>query len=461
MSNRTRWQVPAIVACSLAAVSATVASAQQHPATTTTPEQLQQQVESLQQQINALRAQQDQAATQAAQKADIDRVMQDAAGRSAPASLQATATDFTAGYKSGKFIIQSADGSFSINPNLQLQVRNVTNIRDTGDDTITENGFELRRAKLGFAGNVFSKDLTYEFLFEVPRNSGAVNLQDAWARYRFAPSWLVRLGQFKNPLGKEQTGSSKRLLAAERSLLNELLINGDDYIQGASLIYAPEDGPLRVEVAGTDGTLQSNTNFRDVSGTTPDTRPNWGAAGRAEYQIIGKGFKGYDDYSAMNQPEPLLVVGGGVDFTEDGTVDSILTYTVDAQFETGTGFGLFGAMIGRSVENFNGAGDDADDIGFLVQASQMLGVTWAKAEWEVFGRYDITILDDERVADPFDDQVHEITVGLNGYFRRHASKVTIDFTYLPNGSPSTADSAGIISSPEDQFVIRAQYQLLI
>ncbi len=454
MSLCTRWHMPAVVACSLG-LTATVASAQQ-----LTPEQLQQQVQSLQQQIDALKTQQDRASKEAAEKASIDRVMEDANSRSMPAAMQSGSSDFTAGYKSGKFIIQSADGAFSLNPNLQLQIRNVTNVRDTGDETISENGFELRRAKFGFLGTAFSPDLTYEFLFEVPRNSGAVSLQDGWARYKFSPNWSVRGGQFKNPLGKEQTGSSKRLLAAERSLLNELLINGDDYVQGITLGYGPKDGKLKGEFGVTDGTLQSNTNFRDVSGTTPDTRPDFGVAGRAEYQLMGEGFKGYDDFTAMNQTTTLLVVGGGADFTQTGGTD-LVTYTLDAQFETSKGLGVFGAMIGRYTNELAATGEEANDIGFLIQASQMLGVTWAKAEWEVFGRYDITMLDGDRVADPFEDDVHEITIGVNGYFRRHASKVTFDVTYLPNGSPTTVDSAGVIASPEDQFIIRAQYQLLI
>jgi hypothetical protein len=162
----------------------------------------------------------------------------------------------------------------------------------------------------------------------------------------------------------------------------------------------------------------------------------------------------------MLQTDTMLVLGAGVDFTQNGDAD-LLTYTVDAQFETSKGLGLFAAVIGRSQTELNAAGADADDFGFLVQASQMLGTTWAKAEWEAFVRYDVTMLDEVRVAAPFEDEVHEFTVGVNGYFRGHASKVTLDFTYLPNGSPQNVDGAGILQSDDDQFLIRAQYQLLI
>lgn len=448
MSHRTRWSVPAIVAGSLACSTALVAQAADGPSQV----DMQQQIQALQQQIDQLKSAQQAAAA----SATVDSVLKDADLRSTP-TLQASATDFTAGYKGGKFILQSTDGNFSLNPNFQIQVRNVTNHSENGGVENTENGFELRRAKFGFAGNVYSKDLTYELLFEAARNTGAVSMQDAWVRYRFAPSWLVRLGQFKDPLAKEQLGSSKRLLAAERSLLNELLIGGDNYVQGISLIYGPKESPFKAEVALTDGTQTANTNFRD---DVPATRPDFGVAGRGEYQILGKDFKGYEDYSAMNQTEPLLVLGAGADFTQNGDTD-LITYTFDVQFETTKGLGLFGAVLGRSTDDFDGAGAGADDIGFLIQAGQMLGVTFAKAEWEAFARYDFTDLDDARVAAPFDNEVHEFTIGLNGYFRGHSSKVTLDATYLPNGSPQTVDGAGILQSDDDQFVIRAQYQLLI
>jgi hypothetical protein len=437
MFQRTRWFTPAIIAGVFGATGALTAAP--------SPEQLDQQIQLLQKQVEELKTSQD--------------LRPAAAATNKQAGDSSAAGNFTAGYKNGKFLIQSDDGKFSLSPNLQLQVRNVTNSRDNGGETTGENGFEIRRAKFGFTGNAYSKDLTYEFLWETSRSSGAVSMQDAWARYQFTPGWSVRLGQFKDPLGKEQTGSSKRLMAAERSLLNELLIGGDDYIQGISLGFAPEGGRLRGEAAFTDGSQQGNTNFRDVSGATPDTRPDYGVAGRFEFQAIGDKFKGYDDFTAMKQKQNMLVFGAGADFTQTGD-SNLITYTADAQFENAHGLGLFGAVLGRNQSQFNAAGDSVNDFGFLVQASQMLGVTFAKAEWELFARYDQTDMDSARGA-AFEDSVQEITLGLNGYFHGHNSKITLDATYLPNGSPVAQDGAGILQSDGDQFLFRAQYQLLL
>jgi hypothetical protein len=438
------------------------------------------QIAQLRQQLDALQAKADTDAKVATTTAATDAVLKDAEARSIP-SLQATkATDFTAGVKNNKFIIQSADGSFSLSPYVQFQVRNVSNYRDN-DDTVApsgstfENGFELRRLKVGAAGNLFSKKLSYDFLFDVPRNSGAPVAQFAWARYKFADDWSVRLGQFKNPLGKEQTTSGSRQIAAERSLLSDLLIGGDNPVQGIGLIFAPADSRFRFETAFTDGTNNNNTNFRDTTATfnaagvptAVDTRLDWGIAGRAELQLIGEKFSGYEDFTALTQKEQSLIVGAGADVSQNGNF-TVLTYTADALYKTPTGLSLFGAVIGRSQENVDTDAAvatetlaDFDDIGFVAHVAQVLPHKWAKAQWEVFGRYSLTALDDDSVAAAFENDVHEITAGVNAYFQGQNVKLTVDVTYLPNGSPVTSDGNGVIQSTDDQFVIRGQFQLLI
>jgi len=49
----------------------------------------------------------------------------------------------------------------------------------------TENGFELPRMKLILDGNIFTTNLTYQFIWATDDTSGDLGLQDAWARYHF------------------------------------------------------------------------------------------------------------------------------------------------------------------------------------------------------------------------------------------------------------------------------------
>ena len=54
-------------------------------------------------------------------------------------------------------------------------------------------------------------------------------------------------------------------------------------------------------------------------------------------------------------------------------------------------------------------------------------------------------------------------MGLNFYMKGHTAKLTIDGTYLPNGTPSNQTGIGILDpdNDEDQFLLRTQFQLLI
>jgi hypothetical protein len=374
---------------------------------------------------------------------------------------------FTAGYKNGKFLIQSADGNFVFHPWLQLQFRNVTNWRENGkgpgDDDL-ENGFELRRVKLGFDGNLFSPDMTYLFDWATDRNSGQLILEEAWARYQFTGDWAVRGGQLKDPFAHESLVSSKRLLAVERSLLNDTFTGGDNFVQGVTLMYQPggNKGGLRVEGAFTDGAKNNfNQNFQDF----PTTNADFGGAVRAEYKVFGD-WAAYDQFTALGVKNDLLVLGAGADFTEIGHTN-VLLQTLDAQYATPNGLAVYAAYLGRYTADgppqatpvTGPATTTADyyDWGFLVQGSYLI-----RQKWEPFVRYDYMRLSQEGLAAGANGKVSEITAGVNWYVVQQAAKLTLDFTYLPNGTPIADSGADILANNDDsEFLIRAQFQLLL
>ena len=119
-------------------------------------EDLKAQIDALQRKVESLEARQTSAADV---DATVRRVLADADRRSQLLAVEG----FTSGYDKGKFILRSSDGNFSFSPLAQLQVRYVGNYReDTGTpkENSYDDGFEIRRAKFGFAGNVYSPDLT-------------------------------------------------------------------------------------------------------------------------------------------------------------------------------------------------------------------------------------------------------------------------------------------------------------
>jgi hypothetical protein len=418
---------------------------------------------------------QDAAGPAGVEPAGADDVVRDAERRSTPQFMQTGG--FTAGYSKNKFLIQDEAGNFVMNPNFQLQFRHVANFRsennadpdDPSSDSQVDSGFEIRRMKFAVDGNMFGPDLTYKLQWATNRSNGQLLLEEAWVRYALRDfageatrDLAVRAGQFKDITYHEEVTSSKRQLAVDRSLMNEQLAGGlTDYVQGVTVIW--DDGveglPLRAEVGYTDGVNSDNTNFQDGGGnaTYGVASPDWGAVGRIEYLAMGT-WKQYDDFTAMGNTQDLLVFGAGAHYSEAGNGDAIF-HTVDVQYETGR-LGLYGAYVGVYGEPTGGSVTEGGvyDSGFLVQGGFMLN-----DKWELFGRYDMLMLDENRLGDGAEDTFSEITVGLNWYMKGHAAKFTIDGTFLPEGSPANDPGIGILDpdGDESQFVLRSQFQLLL
>ena len=466
MSKRA---IPAIVAAGSLGLGGAVAFA----ADKEQPSQQQ-----LMEQINALKAQVDQLqARQQAQQdrltarevdATVDSVLSDAERRSQ--LLQASG--FTAGYNKGKFVIQSEDGNFLLNPNFQLQVRYVYNYREEdaedtfAGDATNESGFEIRRMKVAFEGNVFSPNTKYKFQWATARQGGNLVLEEAAVTHKFSAEnpFAVKFGQYKDVTFHEEITSSKRQLAAERSLANEVLAGGQtDYIQGIALIW--DDGaeglPLGGEVGCADGPNSDNTNFVDGggSGNFGVANPDYGAYGRLEYLAMGD-WKQYDDFTARGNQQNLFVVGAGAFYTEAGDSTAIF-HTVDGQLELGDKLALYAAYYGVYSDAGDAGDDDEDDAGSVydfggvAQAGYML-----TSKLEAFGRYSLVSLDD---TGDDEDEFHEITAGVNYYFGGHAAKLTVDAVWLPDGTPGNETGIGQLDpdADEEQFVVRGQFQLLL
>jgi hypothetical protein len=418
-------------------------------------DELRQRIRALQQRLESLETS-SRPATAPAEPATVDAVLKDAERRSTP--LYGAAGGLTAGYDKG-FFIKSDDGNFLLKPSVQAQFRNVTNYeqdaRHDGEDDQFQNGFEWRRARFRFDGNAFSPKFTYSFVWDTSRSTGAVTLLDAWGQYQFADHWAVKAGQFKESVFHERDVSGYQQLAVDRSLTDALLGgNITDRVQGVSLIYGgTKDDKLRAEVAYHDGANSRNTDFRD--GTT-----NWGSGARVEFKPFGD-WANYKDLTAKGGKDNLLVVGAGADYTDRDGAD-VLLHTVDATYEIADRLAVYAAFHGAYTDPHEATGADSRyDWGVLAQAGYLLN-----KQWEVFGRYDVVVLDEDAVAAGSEDTFHEITGGVNYYLGKdgsylHRAKLSLDVSYLPNGAPSDQTQAGVLAATGDEIVVRAQFQLML
>jgi hypothetical protein len=360
----------------------------------------------------------------------------------------------SAGYDNGFYIKQN---DFSLRPSFHIQFRHVTDYRkdaknDGGSDI--QNGFEIRRLRPEFEGTLFSPDLAYLIQLDVNRVGGGVGLLDAWAKYRLADGWYVRVGQFKAAQTHEELVSDKRGLAAERSLQNELIGGGlVGRVQGISLIYGgyDKDKPLNAELTYHDGDRTLNTDFTDAG-------RNFGLAGRVEFQVVGD-WKDYRDFSAKGLTKDLLVLGAAIDVSQGDNFTQYLP-AIDLQWKNPGGFAVYAVGLAQIYNHRNGATEDSvTNWGVLVQGAYLVN-----AGFEIFGRYGLTKFEDDLATGQ--DTVHEITLGGNFFLFEsakafHRAKFTIDATLLPNGAPA-ATGAGVTGGTDTtELVIRGQFQLII
>jgi len=441
------------VAASVLFLSATALAAE--PTTQPTPAELMEQIKQLQSKVQELEKKQD-TQSQAAHQAEVDRVVaeleKDAQKRSQwlpPESLQA-------GYENNRFFLRSADGNFLLRPWFQWQVRNVTNFSENNGDYDVQNGFEIRRMKFGFDGNMFTPKLTYQFNWATNRNSGVPELENAWVRYQLTEEWGLLGGQFQDPFAHESLVSSKYGLAADRTLGTDVFTGGENYVQGVEAIYTRPT--WRAYAAFTDGARNDfNQNFQDF----PTNNADFGTAARFEYKVMGD-WKDYIEFSPYNLKKDLLVFGGALDYTEAGNTGAFMQ-TVDAQYNVTSGWTFYTAFIGRYV-------NDAPVSAATPAPAQFDGYDWTveamvgymlNRNWQPYLRYSYMHLTQQEVPGLQND-VNEFTAGINYYWYGQAAKFTIDFVYYPNGSPVNDTGSGVLANDgENEFLLRAQFQLLL
>lgn len=439
MFSSKRRSIPAMMAGALGLTGVAAFGQQAQPS----QQELLDTVKSLQAKVAQLESKQAQT-SYAADKALADRTVAEVIADAEKRSQLLAEGGLTSGWLKGKPIIQSDDGKFTMSPSFQLQFRGVASYLDesaaTGEDDF-DSGFEVRRMKFGLNGKYAEFD--YRFLWVANRSGGGISLEDVEVGYKLNDTMRVYLGQFKDPVHHEELVSSSRQAAVDRSLANELLGGGVlDRVQGVGVSY--ESGQLFGTVVLHDGANSDNTNYQAGTGS------EWGGAVRVEYTVFGD-KKQYADFSAMGNKGDMLVIGAGGDITGRAS-DNLYTYTIDAQWENAAGLGIYGAVLGQTVDGHSSESNDSN-FGAIAQVSYMLD-----AKWEVFGRGGWI---HNESAPSNDDDIFEITGGVNYYFYGHNAKFTADVTCLPNGSPADSGLGYRDSGDELQIVGRVQFQLAI
>lgn len=491
MKHTKKW--PQKTSAGLVITAATIAFAD--PGSSISPDQLhdlqqkiaqltaaQQELQSLKEQVAQLRAENhstwlDQRRAEEL-KAIVHDVLADADTR---ASLADTA--MTAGWNK-KFFLASADGKFLLNLGGQLQFRYIYNSRDNEASTSdgiddNESGFQFRRTKLNFEGHIGDPKLLYEAVIVADRNTGTIGLELGKIEHEFADGLSAVFGRYKAPFLREELTSSRRQLAVERSVVNEVYSLG--YTEGAGLTLKTDslraalminDGQNAGELGGTFASGKDfNNDHTDVAFTA-----------RLDARLSGD-WKQMDDFASWSgEPTGLFIgaafhyqnqeTGSGNDFNGDGdtadtgeSIDSFFSWTADGSVEI-AGFNAYAAFIGQHTQATDTGGPDLDNYGAVIQGGYMI----VPDKFEPFARYEWLSLDDEAPGNQTDVSI--VTVGANYYLSKHSAKFTLDVLYaldpITSSSTTSLYSGGFsglgllndAANEDGQVALRAQFQLL-
>lgn len=441
MSSTTR--VGFIAGASMLAVS-TVSLA----GTNAAPE-YDQRIADLERQIAELRGEQDAAAE--ARTAEVRSLVADALA-DADRRTSMLQSGGASGYDGG-FMIANGDGSFSLKMNGQIQARFVANLRDNSGADDTTYGFELRRTKLSFSGNIVDKTWGYKVKGAFSRgggNAGNFNLEDAYISKKMENGLKVKIGQFKSQFIREENISSGHQLAVDRSLSNELYNQG--FGQGIEVDYSQDR--FRVAVSVFDGAGTANT-------SALNQQSEFAMTARVDALVEGDGWDMFKDYSGARGQNYGVRVGGGIHFQRAafGTAamneTEIFGFTADAQAE---GDGWNAGLAFTYVEGDNNAADG--DALFIVAQ----GGYFFTDDLEGFVRWSYADLDDASglVTGGVMD-VSTITAGVNHYISGKNAKLSLDVVLGLDSIPSAQNGIGLAAdaaNEDGQLALRGQLQLL-
>lgn len=363
------------------------------------------------------------------------------------------ADGMNAGWDKG-FFLKNGDGTFALKIKGQTQFRYIWNNKDSADENTAS--FEMRRAKLEFSGNIYSKDLKYKVKGAFERNGGLFQLEDAYGEYVLGNGWQFKWGQYKPAFNPEETISSSKQLAVDRSVVNEIVNLG--FSQGVELNF--ENDTIQFAFGFTDGATLSPAGS---SGARANTRFNndtteYAFNARIDAKLIGDNWKQFEDFTSWSTDETALRIGAGI-FYQDGEYGTTaeetkwLQWTVDAQFESG-GFNLFGSVAGRHSDPSADAATSFDQFGIVVQGGYQI----VPDKFELFARYEWFDFDDAAA-----DDLSAATFGFNYYFHKHAWKWTTDLVWNFNAVPFSVTGVGLLSdgaTDSDQIAVRSQVQML-
>jgi hypothetical protein len=333
--------------------------------------------------------------------------------------------------------------------NVLEQVRWTFNNRsDSGTNEDQSWGFENKRTRLTFGGNMVDSTWSYKVAYyfaysnDVEFNGASPVLADAFVAKDMGGGLSFTVGQFKLPFSGEYGTDAGNLQFNDYSTISNAFADG--YGQGLMLSYSAD--AFRAAVAYVNALNQVDANWG--SGSPSD---EFALTGRAEFKLSGT-WDQFNNAMSFRGEEMGVLIGAGVNWADSNTAGEgdVFGATVDVTVDFG-GANVMGAFY---WDNNDDAAAPAGENpwGFTLQ-----GGVFVSDDVELVARYEYG--DPDANSNDFST----LTFGANWYLAQNTAKFGFNFGYAFDGiggiweTPATGnnwleDGAG----QDGQWMLQAQ-----
>jgi hypothetical protein len=371
----------------------------------------------------------------------VTDVLADADTRS---SLQGSGAG--AGYNGG-FFMSSADGNYSMKLNVLEQVRWTFNNRNdagTGEDQTW--GFENKRTRLTFGGNMVDSTWSYKVAYyfaytnDVEFDADGAVLADAFVSKDMGGGLSFTVGQFKLPFSGEYGTDAGNLQFNDYSTISNAFADG--YGQGLMLSYSAD--AFRAAVAYVNALSQVDADWG--AGSPSD---EFALTGRAEFKLSGT-WDQFNNAMSFRGEEMGVLIGAGLNWADSNTAGDgdVFGATVDVTVDFG-GANVMGAFYWDN----NDDSASENPYGFTLQ-----GGVFVSDEVELVARYEYGDADTSAATNDFST----LTFGANWYLAQNTAKLGFNFGYAFDGiglweEPASGNNWLADGAGEDgQWMLQAQ-----
>jgi phosphate-selective porin OprO and OprP len=458
------------------------------------------QINDLKRQIAELKAQQNDNWLTKERESQIRSIVEDVL---ADAKKRSQAADGeTVGYKDG-FYLQTPDQNYKLLINGVVQVRYDFVYRhdaNTNDSlhpiTATNNeentsGFDVRRARLKFSGNVFSPNIIYQFYADFFGSStGAFTVLEAFAGYNFNDSFKIKAGAVQMPFTRASGDpDAKLLLMARPEVFTAMMGNDTTRAMGVSVYGEPIKDRLNYEFQVNNG-VNSNTLRRPDTtdtGTTNAVNLDNRLGFYTRLNFVGNGkLKDFSDqpdlrtgnrdfiwlagmavgYESQNantsanghalpapQNSAVMAIGnrgapGFTTYTLNGDVyRATLDFTAKYQGWSFQAAGLF-----QQINANQGATEPFKQSLFESGYYAQLGYMLIPNKFELTGRVQYLLTEGSPNIGEY------YALGANYYLAGHNAKIQTDVTYTPESVYTDAGETQLQNTHQLSF--RVQFQVM-